>query len=188
MSEVQALLGRVITGVVPERDAIHIAVMPVFVGADYLNPGSKVKFTYGSRDTVVSARTDYGEDAIGVIDPFLKLDDYQYSINKGERVWLYLYPNTVDGMRHHWHHPIVDAPHTTESEDVQWLRRYAEEEALDYNEMMKIAQHGDDYMISRGQDTNYGVDRSEFWRRVEVVLGQTFSAEHKESVGWSCSC
>jgi hypothetical protein len=77
------------------RDAIHVAVAPVKAAED-LPPGAHVGLCRGTTDEVYE--TDEG--AVGVIDPFL-----HQLVRKGERCWLFLYPNTVTGLRHVWSHP-----------------------------------------------------------------------------------
>lgn len=73
------------------RDAIHFAVAPVEADAD-LRPGDHV----GVRD----GRASRDGAAVGIVDPFLKGE-----IKKGQRFWLFLYPNTVTSLRHVWTHP-----------------------------------------------------------------------------------
>ena len=74
-----------------KRDAVHIAVAPVIAGQE-LAPGNHV----GLVDGKASMETN---DFIGIIDPFLTSD-----VEEGQRCWLYLYPNTVQSLRHVWTH------------------------------------------------------------------------------------
>jgi hypothetical protein len=73
------------------RDAIHFAVAPVEADMD-LRPGDHVGVTQGraSRDAT----------PIGIVDPFFKGE-----VKKGQRFWLFLYPNTITSLRHVWTHP-----------------------------------------------------------------------------------
>lgn len=81
------------------KDAVHVALVPVTAGED-LEPGQRVKLLNDDpiRPIVGFAYDD--EDAVGVIDPFLK-----GIINKGNRCYLCLAPGTVTSLRHVWTHP-----------------------------------------------------------------------------------
>lgn len=78
------------------RDAIHIAVAPVTASQD-LDPGDHVALVAGTDETVY---WDNGEGPTGIVDPFLT-----NTVKKGQRFWLFLYPNTITGLRHIWTHP-----------------------------------------------------------------------------------
>lgn len=73
------------------RDAIHFAVAPVVADTD-LRPGDHVG--------VADGRASRDGAAVGIVDPFLK-----GVVRKGQRFWLFLYPNTVTSLRHVWTHP-----------------------------------------------------------------------------------
>lgn len=91
-----------------KRDATHIAVAPVVCG-EALSPGSHVNV----RDGV--ART--GTKTIGIIDPFLR-----QCPKAGERVWVYMYPNTIEDLRHDWSHPAFpDSVPPTSDEKIEQL-------------------------------------------------------------------
>jgi ABC-type nitrate/sulfonate/bicarbonate transport system substrate-binding protein len=77
------------------RDAIHVAVAPVEAAED-LQPGQHVGLVAGLASGTVAA--------IGVVDPFLT-----EAVRKGQRFWLFLYPNTVTTLRHVWTHPAFMA-------------------------------------------------------------------------------
>ena len=74
------------------RDAVHVAVAPIVAGEDLI-PGAHVGLinnqAYGAHP-----------EPIGVVDPFLERGP-----NRGEKFWLFLYPNTVTSLRHAWTHP-----------------------------------------------------------------------------------
>lgn len=79
------------------RDAIHIAIAPVIAGAE-LRPGEHVGFIHGTNDV--------GREAVGFIKPIGVVDPFlQRNVMKGERFWLFLYPNTITNLRHVWSHP-----------------------------------------------------------------------------------
>jgi hypothetical protein len=71
------------------RDAVHFAVAPVEADSD-LRPGEHVGVSGGraSRDATL----------VGIVDPF-------FEVKRGQRFWLFLYPNTITSLRHVWTHP-----------------------------------------------------------------------------------
>lgn len=91
-------LGRLIDDGDRRRDAIHIAVAPV-TAAERLAPGQHVGLVAGDTEYVGPA-----EKCIGIVDPFLP-----EPVDKGQRFWLFLYPNTVTSLRHFWTHPAFTA-------------------------------------------------------------------------------
>ena len=54
-----------------ERDAVHIALMPVVAGQD-LCAGQKLRLMWG---TNVVMDGSYNDDYVGIADPFIGLDD-----------------------------------------------------------------------------------------------------------------
>lgn len=182
-------LGKLLTGG-EQRDAIHIAIMPVTSSENWLAPGEKIKFIYGSNTIVASAY--HSEDAIGVVDPFL-----EDGIAPGQKFYMFLLPNTITGLRHEWTHPGVDNQpvHTNPSE--LWLRQFADRWNFNYSEMIEAASGPIDdrwgnYITAQGRDihsaSELGEDHDLFWHHIEVLTGKHFSPEHRNKVGWSCSC
>lgn len=110
----QLHLGQIIT-TPQERDAIHIAVVPV-TAAHMMAPGQRV----GLDDAgMANARFDY----VGVIDPFLRVN-----VEAGQQCWLYLEPGSITSLRHDWTHPAFPAvpiPAIDRSASEQWLRDFA---------------------------------------------------------------
>lgn len=82
------------------RDCVHVAVMPMVAEA-LLEPGEVVVLT--EKGTATLPGRDAGHDKIGVVDPFR--GDF---VGKGERFWLFLFPGTINGLRHAWSHPAFD--------------------------------------------------------------------------------
>lgn len=177
------------------RDAVHIAVAPVVSDADdYLFPGDPVAFVYGSTSLVKRKLPEYehaDNPPFGVVDPFRR-----EPVRKGERFWALLYPNTITFLRHHWQHPAFDDTARAESSNVseaeQWLHRFADEWNFDYEEMLRAAVAGDEYIIAVGIDLHsrdeLGEDHALFWKYLGELTNRTYSVEHQETVGWSCSC
>lgn len=91
--------GRLIEDGDRRRDAIHIALAPV-TAAVRLAPGQHVGLVReGSVELVGPC-----DRPVGIVDPFLPA-----AVEPGERFWLFLYPNTVTGLRHIWAHPAFAA-------------------------------------------------------------------------------
>lgn len=196
MTETQFRLGKPIEGAA-DRDAIHIAVVPVTLVQtrkyDRFERGQILKLIVGTTDQAQSMPNEgyekhgYGSQGDGVLDPFM-----QGSIEAGQRVWMFLYPNTVQGMRHHWTHPRFDAPETfTESET--WLRRFADRWGMDYDRMISEAQSREGDILAVGRDLHgaYELDPGDeitFWSDLETLTGKRFDQEHRESICWTCTC
>jgi hypothetical protein len=93
------------------RDAIHVAVAPIIAGMP-LDPGDHVWIG----DNSGAAYKEQGQETsrtIGVVDPF-----YNGVVVKGQRFWLFLYPNTITDLRHVWSHPAFKAHAPMETKNV----------------------------------------------------------------------
>ncbi|MEZ6122938.1 MAG: hypothetical protein R3C49_07150 [Planctomycetaceae bacterium] len=77
------------------RDAIHIAIAPV-TAVELLCPGQHVGLVRSDSYEFVGR----SPEPVGIVDPFLKS-----AVEPGQRFWLFLYPNSVTGLRHVWTHP-----------------------------------------------------------------------------------
>jgi hypothetical protein len=179
-----------------ERDAIHIAVVQMVCGEDYMSAGDHVFIMPGTTDTIMSKDKCYGDHGqIGVIDPFIT----EFGMKKGDRVWVFLYPNTVTGLRHEWSHPAfaeaerLAGPNVSESE--LWLRKFAAEWGFDYENMLDVGinpESGWGYITAQGVDLHsvgeLGEDHDLFWHHLEIMTGKKYDEFHRGKVGWSCSC
>lgn len=184
MSDVQV-------GVVPdadaERDAIHCAIMPMIAG-QILQPGEHVGIIEDWDNDSGERRVGRVPEKIGIVDPFLT-----EPVLPGSRFWLFLYPRTVVGMRHHWVHPAFDqvpAAKPDPSEAEVWLRRYADYSTpLSFDELIEGADEfvaTGEYLIRGGELEGYWVD-DEFWRWYEKYRGVRVPEEKKRSF-FSCAC
>jgi uncharacterized protein (TIGR02996 family) len=108
-SEAQQTIGTVLDSNA-KRDAIHFAVAPVIAGEDLL-PGQHVGLWDQKRQ--IAGSLSEREALLGIVDPFL-----QDVVNKGERFWLMLYPNTITSLRHEWVHPAFGPTVEVESEPM----------------------------------------------------------------------
>lgn len=100
MDKDQPKLGQLLPPHEYRRDAIHIAIAPVTAGHD-MKPGTRVGLHPGDSTTQVVWDN---ASPIGVVDPFLT-----ETVKTGERFWLFLFPNTITGLRHVWSHPAFTA-------------------------------------------------------------------------------
>lgn len=80
-------LGKLVPEHEHRRDAVHVAVAPV-TAPERLDPGQHV---------CLNGNPHPYSEHVGIVDPFLLSP-----VEKGERFWLCLYPNTVTGIRHVW--------------------------------------------------------------------------------------
>lgn len=190
----QTKVGELLTGDEP-RDAIHVAIAPV-VADERLVPGTHVGFTRDGDTEHVGVRS---KQMIGVVDPFLT-----GFVNIGERIWLFLYPQTITSLRHNWTHPAfadvkVVSPTKTASE--RWLRDWCEShESPPYEHIIGAVLSPDgrfyadaeqyygvkiegDYLTSVGSSM-YGTIPSEFWDHVEIVTGKKTTRPSQ----LACSC
>lgn len=170
-----------------ERDAIHVAVLPVIAGEGMYRNG-KVRLA----DCGTAYRGEYN-DCIGVVNPFR-----DGRVEKGDRFWLFLTPNTVTGMRHHWKHPVVDREIPPRDEHEQWLRDFSSRWNFNWDEMIQAAMSSEDYdsyeriITAVGHDLHspeeLGEDLRLFWYHMEKFTGEDFSEAHRSGVHWSCTC
>lgn len=175
----------ILIGETAVRDAIHIAVAPVF-SSETLHPGQHIGLIPGSTSEVGSL-----PKPIGIVDPFLGVE-----VKPGQKFWLFLYPQTVTGMKHHWRHPAFntasEAQEDAKSESEKWLRAYAsdvnsyDEPEEAYQRLIKglksgeLAFHGTDLHSFSDLD-----DADELREHAERVLGIRVGWEH---FTFSCSC
>jgi hypothetical protein len=126
-------LGQLIQGEA-QRDAVHIAIAPV-VAATALQPGLPVGLDEQGRAACNVAKH------VGVVDPFLKT-----TVKEGQRFYLFLFPNTVTGMRHEWQHPAfpeLQKPDNGVSPESKaaaeaWLKEFADDIDLGYSELIDV--------------------------------------------------
>lgn len=170
------------------RDAVHFAVVPV-IGNETLFPGTHIGFDVGGARVTATPPKPY--ELIGIVDPFLTSD-----ILAGERFWMFLYPNTITGLKHVWSHPAISEDgYGVGSSSELWLRNFAKEVDADYQEMMWIAEthcgegrYGGDYLCEGGKWEGQGTP-DEFWEHFHNVTGKKPSDMSYGGPGiFSCSC
>ncbi len=172
-----------------ERDAIHVAVMPV-IASQTLSPGQHIGFCEGGYQVTSDPSSPY--KLIGIVDPFLPTD-----VQKGDRFWMVLYPNTITGLKHVWSHPAIShTGHGVGTESEKWLRDFADSVDADYHWMMQVAStHCEDskkgwpdYLIEGGKWEGQSTP-DEFWDHYERVTGKKLpESEYGRPGIFSCSC
>src|SRR5688572_24836400 len=115
-------LGEIITRS-HQRDAIHIAVLPMEAGQE-MAPGAHVHLKDGKGYSGPVGRQ------MGVVDPFLRRP-----VKEGEHFWLFMYPGSITALRHEWDHPLAPSTHVSESE--RWLRELCEEVSFPYERLIE---------------------------------------------------
>lgn len=79
-----------------QRDAIHLAVMPVEAGMPLMRGADIGIGTDGKAYT-----TQADVKLIGIVDPFIP----NKGVKRGEKFWLVIYPRMITSLRHVWEHP-----------------------------------------------------------------------------------
>lgn len=175
-----------------QRDAFHIAVAPV-TAVETLYPGQHIGFATDEIDTdQVTSKIASGM-CIGIVDPFLTAAVYP-----GEQFFMFLYPNTVTGMRHHWQHPAFDGGDNGKMSDAaeklkgdaeKYLRDFASSAGISYDELIDAATRcyrSGEYWHDGGRFEGVYCE-DEFWDNYEIVTGFKVSPDERGNV-FSCSC
>ena len=193
MNDTQSKIGKLLEPG-EQRDAIHVAVLLVIAGHE-LGPGEHVGLVPattalmampGGVITAISTRAGLpAERLIGIVDPFLP-----EPVKHGDRFFLFLYPNTVTDMRHHWAHPALETlPAVNKAVSVKWINEYAQE--IDEDPEVLI-QAGKDYIqsgeyLSDGGKYEGVCLKNEFWDHFEVITGIKVQVPARQSF-FTCSC
>lgn len=188
---IETTLGKLINQTT-SRDAIHIAVAPVKATCT-LKPGQHIGFVdntnqnVGYTDGIIPRTIKF----IGIVDPFLT-----EPVKENEWFYMLLYPKTITGLKHVWTHPefhIEDNNNEiiagSKKESELWLRFYIKNYGGDYNDVIEAVKNKGSACF--GRDLNYedfNEYDSEFWKHIQIVLGENLSDEHKETVTFRCAC
>lgn len=124
-------MGRIIDSDV-QRDAVHVAIAPVHA-EERVFPGQRVGLRAGTGDVA-----DPGAEPVGIVDPFLS-----HPVDAGNRFWLFLFPETVTGLRHEWSHPAFDSKRRAPDamgESEAWLREFARRCGKSYSWLMDVVE------------------------------------------------
>lgn len=179
--DTQDTIGKILTGK-EERDAIHIAVLPV-TATKKLTPGDNV------------GKDGNYTNPIGIVDPYLK-----HPVEPGQTFWLFLYPKTITSLRHVWTHPdLSDLPDKVVfgqmsslidiTRSKKWIEDYANSIGLGYDQLLRdtdaYLQHGD-YACYGGLLEGEYTD-PDYWDHYEVVTNTKVATKDRENF-FTCSC
>ena len=180
-----------------ERDAVHVAVVPVTADCTVF-PGQHVGLQPGSDDCVC-----WSDNPIGIVDPFLK-----HRVERGDWFWLFLYPGTITSLRHMWSHPAFPAVDTSVIDDPRVLaaRRWFTDFCWRYNASECCYEYpiGVAQLLDLGREAfksgnwiECGNNQTmcealreqsqEFWRNWSIIEGVEVPASG-DGPGFSCSC
>jgi hypothetical protein len=96
------LIGKILEqGVIYNRDAIHVPIMPA-IALEELKPGEKIVLKKTGDETFGAAKST-SNSLIGVVDPYLR-----EPVKVGEKFFVWIKPSTVQKLWHEWSHPIFD--------------------------------------------------------------------------------
>lgn len=177
----------------PKKDAIHVAIIPLIAGQE-LYRGHKIKLKFNTLDVALDAEYD-DENAFGIVDPFLS----DYYVPEGKKFYGLLFPGTVTGMRHEWQHPLFNQNQIKQdlNEHEAWIRDFCDRWNFDYDELISAATSENKdpygrYVVARGRDLHYkdelGEDHDAFWEHLAGLTGKVYNKDHKDGMGWSCTC
>lgn len=166
-----------------ERDAVHIAVAPV-TAMHQLRPGMPVRFAKpGNTNLVIECPF---EKMIGIVDPFLAAH-----VQANERFFMYLKPNTITALRHHWTHPAFAAETTNIPKEAAriWLDEFAREQGCDFDQLLDGAAEAveTDYFLIRDGSDRSGKVPETFWIHYTAYTGKPGPRDPSEMY-FSCSC
>ena len=180
----EAKLGAIITepGEQNQRDAIHIAVVPIIAHMQ-LAPGRHIGVTTDGKASTM------GLPYVGIVDPFL-----QNPVERGQTFWLFLYQGQVTTLRHEWTHPafppatpIAVAP--TNDDAKRRMTEFAGECHKGLEEFLddiKAVVSGDESYVDVGDNEGASIYR-EFWADFRALTGIWADSESTE-IYFNCAC
>jgi hypothetical protein len=145
---------------------------------------------------------------LGIVDPFLDAGGSN-EINKGDRVYIYLKPGSINSLRHEWTHPLIAEPvkmaAINKSDEAtaeavyqqlvngpakQLLQNFAADIDISYEELMDAASdyhHHGNYLSDGGKFEGVSIPIG-FWDAYQAVTGETVPKEEAQDNFFSCSC
>lgn len=148
-----------------KRDAIHVAIAPVMAG-ETLARGTRIRILPEG----LAFRDE--DNGIGIVDPFLRTA----GVAIGERFWMFVEPGTISGLRHDWHHPVIDAAESKDPEviaAIAAITAFARRCGKSYEDlMMDAASYAADGNQLSDRDMEYNeYDWVVFWKLYQKATG-----------------
>ena len=166
-----------------ERDAVHVAVIPVVAG-EKLSPGQKISPVERGSSVVkahvsdVEAMRKGFDDPVGIVDPFLDSD-----VEEGQKFWMLIRPGTTTPVRHDWSHPaFVDKERYNQAK--HWMEAFAQKIGVDYDYLLWLGERfadGEHVIMEDGKEVDRGGEKlrdiwmdvyKEFFDHLEVLTGK----------------
>lgn len=128
-------LGKVLKENEGAKDAIHIAVIPVYTN-EVLSPSQYVKLAY-QKDGKYYVSACSKKESVGVVDPWLPR-----KVKEGDRFNLCLNPYTITSLRHAWEHPLFKEGENSKTESILYLENIADRLGMDYGDLFNSIGSG----------------------------------------------
>lgn len=178
--DTQHNIGKILEGEY-RRDAIHIAVLPV-IATQKLAPGQDIGF-YGKEGNQVGIV----KTPIGIVDPFL-----QKMVMPEQQFFMFLYPNTITGLRHEWEHPalekrVLDVQAEKKHEAEQFIHSIAARGYISYESLLEHGARGETPTFSTEMYEVSEEDKDKFWTCIETLTGFKAPSSLRQEY-WSCAC
>lgn len=202
-------VGKLIT-TAQQRDAIHVAILPVYAGCRLI-PGAHIEINN------LGIAGYFGGKHCAIVDPFL-----EKPVEIGDQFWAFMYPGSINSLRHDWTHKDVkcdnyalgvdyrfniksDDPNDTPKINLLlakcWLTEFAKElnriasryegftaNYYNYDRLLEIGRDCLTGGAHAGNDDTrdyFNEHKEEFLRHVGVILGKEIEPEN---VYFSCGC
>ncbi len=161
-----------------DKDAIHVAIIPVTCSHVKVHPGEPLKVRSGAVDKAGD------EDWDGIVDPFLTRP-----VMPGERFYMLMKPGSITSLRHDWDHPAFKS--SDEEAEMGWVREFAAALGIAFDTLWEGAgEYSDDenYYVSTGSIEVYG--DGEDWVKFWEIFCRRTGKKMPDSVGgfFSCAC
>jgi hypothetical protein len=107
-------------------------------------------------------------------------------VGEGQRCWVFLYPQTITGIRHHWRHPFFQDQDAHPTVDREWITAFAARWKYSFDEFMEGAHEyiEDNHQLDDKWNQLYvpKEDWNEFWAHFYKLTGLSIGDKDKEFV------
>lgn len=179
-------LDQILTGPA-NRDAVHIAVLPVTVNQN-MDPGTKVIVVTQTEGKIPVVGPSKAGPADGVISPFL-----HEAVKKGQTCYMLLFPGTITSLRHEWTHPkFKSLPANVVTGDIQEARRYfkdhEEEYGYDTDHLIEAVRVGKEFCFGDDDGPDWARTNVDFQYYMQTLVGRVFAEDERENMSFWCAC